>query len=134
MSGPPFAVAGLVLTLPDEAATVRLAARVAGLARRGDVIGLAGALGMGKTSFARAFIRALTTPEEEVPSPTFTLVQSYDSRIGQIFHFDLYRLERPEEAWVLGIEEAFAGAISLIEWPQRLGAMLPSRTSDLRLA
>src|SRR3546814_11242314 len=132
MSGPPFAVAGLVLTLPDEAATVRLAARVAGLARRGDVIGLAGALGMGKTSFARAFIRTLTSPEAEVPSPTFTLVQSYDSRSGPIFHFDLYRLERPDDAWELGLEEALAGGISLIDCPARPGSILPSATLHLR--
>lgn len=114
------------LDLRTEAATVRFAASVAEQARPGDVIGLTGALGLGKTTFARAFIRALTSPAEDVPSPTFTLVQSYESRSGTIYHFDLYRLESPEEAWELGIEEAFAGGISLIEWPERFGPHMPA--------
>src|SRR3546814_10042606 len=67
------------------------------------------------------------------PYTTLFRSQSYDSRSGPIFHFDLYRLERPEDAWELGIEEAFAEGISLIEWPERLGALLPSHTLDLRL-
>jgi tRNA threonylcarbamoyladenosine biosynthesis protein TsaE len=116
----------LTLTVTDEAGTRRVAAALAALARPGDVIGLAGTLGAGKTTFARAFIRAQTTADEEVPSPTFTLVQTYDGKAGPIWHFDLYRIDDPEAAWELGIEEAFAEAIALIEWPERLGDLLPA--------
>ncbi|MDJ0950779.1 MAG: tRNA (adenosine(37)-N6)-threonylcarbamoyltransferase complex ATPase subunit type 1 TsaE [Alphaproteobacteria bacterium] len=122
-----------VIALPDLAATDRFAGLVAGRARHGDVIGLAGELGTGKTTFARAFIRALAGADEEVPSPTFTLLQTYDSRAGPIYHFDLYRLVAPDEAWELGIEEAFAHGISLIEWPERLGPLLPEDTLCLTL-
>jgi tRNA threonylcarbamoyl adenosine modification protein YjeE len=112
--------------LADEAATIRLAWRLARLARPGDVLALGGGLGSGKTAFARAFLRARAgDPHLEVPSPTFTLVQVYDLPDGRVWHLDLYRLEAPEEAWELGIEEAFADAIVLIEWPERLGALLP---------
>jgi len=118
------------LDLPDEAATAALATRLAALARRGDVIALAGDLGAGKTSFARAFIHALGG-DEEVPSPTFTLVQVYEPGI---WHFDLYRLRAPEEAWELGIEEAFVAGISLIEWADRLGPLLPRRRLDINFS
>ena len=120
--------------LPDEAATVALAEALAGLARPGDVIALEGALGSGKTVVARAFIRARCGAEEEVPSPTFTLVQAYDDPGGwTLYHFDLYRLVDPEEAWELDIEDAFAEGVSLMEWPDRLGALLPARALWLRL-
>src|SRR5579871_3208575 len=112
--------------LPDPTATARLAAGVAPLARIGDVVALHGALGSGKTSFARAFVAARAGRVIEVPSPTFTLVQTYDLPNGPVWHFDLYRLERPDDAIELGIDEAFADAISLIEWPERLGALLPA--------
>lgn len=125
--------------LPDPAATSRLAARIAGSARRGDVIALAGDLGSGKTTFARAFIAALAAfpgaegSEEEVPSPTFTLVQTYARRDLEVWHFDLYRLERAEEAYELGLEEAFTEGVSLIEWPERLGRLLPADHLEVRL-
>ena len=115
----------VVIDLPDEAATAALAARLALLVRPGDVIALSGDLGAGKTSFARAFIRA-RGGDEAVPSPTFTLVQTYELSRGVIWHFDLYRLKAAEEAWELGIEEAFGSGISLIEWPERLGSLLPA--------
>ena len=115
----------IAIDLADEAATARLAARLAGLARQGDVIALAGDLGAGKTALARAFIRTLVGADEEVPSPTFTLVQTYDFDLGTLWHFDLYRLDRPDDALELGIEDAFAQGISLIEWPDRLGPFLP---------
>jgi tRNA threonylcarbamoyladenosine biosynthesis protein TsaE len=115
-----------IIDLADENATRALAARLAVLARPGDVIALAGELGAGKTSFARAFIRA-RGGDETVPSPTFTLAQTYDLPDGAVWHFDLYRLRTAEEAWELGIEDAFAGGISLIEWPERLGTLLPAR-------
>ena len=121
------------ISLPDPAATARLAVRLAAVARPGDVIALHGTLGMGKTAFARAFIRRLADAEEEVPSPTFTLVQSYDTEAGTIWHFDLYRLTKPQDVWELGLEDALAGGIVLIEWPERLGTELPRRRLDLTL-
>jgi tRNA threonylcarbamoyladenosine biosynthesis protein TsaE len=120
------------LDLPDEAATEALAARLAARAAGGDVLALRGELGAGKTRFARAFIRALGG-SGEVPSPTFTLVQVYDVAPAPVWHFDLYRLKSPEEAWELGIEEAFAAGISLIEWPEKLGPLLPRRRLDITL-
>jgi len=93
------------------------------------VIALKGELGSGKTYFARAFIG-----EEEVPSPTFTLVQIYDRPQGRIWHFDLYRLEAPDQAIELGIEEAFASGISLIEWPERLGRLIPAEHLEIALS
>ncbi len=124
----------LSLVLPDEAATEALGRRLANAARPGDVIALEGPLGAGKTTLARAFIRHLTGPTEDVPSPTFTLVQTYASQRGPIWHFDLFRLSHPDEAMELGIEDAFAEGIALIEWPERLGPRLPARRLDLRLA
>jgi tRNA threonylcarbamoyladenosine biosynthesis protein TsaE len=127
----------IVTELPDETATAALAARVAMLARAGDVIALAGELGAGKTTFARAFIRARGdggTGGEAVPSPTFTLVQVYEIGDTAIWHFDAYRLRDPDEAWELGIEEAFRDGISLIEWPERLGPLLPARRLRVALS
>ncbi|MBC8157966.1 MAG: tRNA (adenosine(37)-N6)-threonylcarbamoyltransferase complex ATPase subunit type 1 TsaE [Alphaproteobacteria bacterium] len=119
--------------LPDPSATQALGRELAGLARPGDVIALWGDLGTGKTVFARAFIRALADPDEEVPSPTFTLVQTYDFDGGAIYHFDAYRLEQPQEAFELGIEDAFCDGVSLIEWPGRLGSLLPVARLDIEL-
>ena len=98
-----------VVDLPDETATAALAARISALAASTDVIALKGDLGTGKTTFARAFIRARGARDEEVPSPTFTLVQVYELVPTAIWHFDLYRLQSSEEAWELGIEDAFSG-------------------------
>ena len=123
----------IVIALPDEAATAALAARVAALARPGDVIALQGELGAGKTCFARAFIRA-RGGAGEVPSPTFTLVQIYEFGDATIWHFDGYRLRDPEEAWELGIEDAFHQGISLIEWPERFGPLLPARRLHITLS
>ena len=117
--------------LPDAAATEALAAALAAKARIGDVIALWGPLGAGKTTFARGFIRALGG-DEEVPSPTFTLVQTYDLS-PPVWHFDLYRIAAPEQVWELGVEEALAEGVSLIEWPERLGALLPDDRLDVRL-
>src|SRR6201999_3095288 len=117
---------GDTFDLADEASTAMFAASLARLARPGDIITLKGELGAGKTSFARAFIRA-RGDAPEVPSPTFTLVQVYDFPEGAIWHFDGYRLRDPEEAWELGIEEAFDRGISLIEWPECFGSLIPAR-------
>ena len=126
-----------ILDLPDEAATRRLGRALASVLRAGDVIALSGELGAGKTSLARTVIQALPSAdgsdEEAVPSPTFTLVQIYDRAPAPLWHFDLFRLEAADEALELGIEEALAEGISLIEWPERLGAFLPAERLDLRL-
>lgn len=102
--------------------------------RPGLSLCLAGPLGAGKSVLARAIIRAaLKDSAAEVPSPTFTLVQVYDCEAGEIWHFDLYRLSAPEEIIELGIEEAAARAIALIEWPDRMGALLPAERLDIAL-
>jgi tRNA threonylcarbamoyl adenosine modification protein YjeE len=127
-------MAQLVLDLADEAATARLAARIAGLVRVRDTIALRGPLGSGKTSFARAFIRTLGTGAEEVPSPTFTLVETYHfAGRPPIWHFDLYRLAAAEDVYELGIEEAWSEGVSLIEWPERIAALLPPERLDIAL-
>ncbi len=118
------------VALADEAATATLGGRVARCVEAGDVIALWGDLGAGKTVFARGFLRALGI-EDEVPSPTFTLVQTYATAPAMIYHFDLYRLESPEEVWELGIEDALAGGISVIEWPDRIADMLPADRLDV---
>jgi tRNA threonylcarbamoyladenosine biosynthesis protein TsaE len=125
----------LVLLLPDEAATRRLAGALAPcLAAGGGVVALAGGLGAGKTALARALIRALTgDPDEEVPSPTFTLVQGYDTPHGPVWHFDLYRLCSAEDVIELGWEEAVVDGMVLVEWPERAGALLPAEHLEIRL-
>lgn len=115
----------ITLSLDDEMETMKLGRSLAAISRIGDVIALEGPLGAGKTVLARGFIRHFLGEEEETPSPTFTLCQPYAAEDRVIWHFDLYRLEHPEEALELGLEEAFAEGISLIEWPSRLGALLP---------
>jgi len=124
----------LTFALADPDATARLAAALAPLLRAGDVVALRGELGTGKTTFARALIRALTGSGEEVPSPTFTLVQTYAAATFDIWHFDLYRLEKPEDAIELGIEDAMADGVTLIEWPEKLGPWLPADRLEVRLS
>lgn len=109
------------LYLPDEAATTALGTRIAPLLKAGDVIYLQGELGMGKSSLARAVVRALTNPDQDVPSPTFTLMQTYDGPGFEIAHLDLYRLKSPEESYELALDDAVPHSVLLIEWPQRLG-------------
>jgi tRNA threonylcarbamoyladenosine biosynthesis protein TsaE len=116
--------------LADLDDTRALARALALLLDQGDVVALGGALGAGKTSFARFLIEALSIrvgvqAPNEVPSPTYTLVQTYDVGPLSVWHFDLYRLDQPEDALELAIEEAFNDAVSLIEWPERLGPYLP---------
>lgn len=114
--------------------TQDLAKRIALLAQSGDVIALSGDLGAGKTEFARAFIRHLTDPNEEVPSPTFTLVQTYDGQNGEIWHLDLYRINTPEEVLELGIEEVMQDVIMVVEWPEKMGQYLPRGRLDIFLS
>ena len=122
------------IALPDLAATEQLAARIAALARPGDAILLAGPLGAGKSAFARAFLRAATgAPRLDVPSPSFTLVQSYDTRIGTVHHFDLWRLEGHGGLAELGWDDARADIV-LVEWPERLGPASPEDALTITLA
>jgi tRNA threonylcarbamoyladenosine biosynthesis protein TsaE len=126
----------ITIALADEAATADLARRLAPDLKPGDVIALRGDLGAGKTSFARALIRALSGAdgaEREVPSPTFTLVQSYDTPRARVHHFDLYRTQSPDELTEIGWDEALADGIVLVEWPERAGTLLPARRLDITL-
>ena len=109
----------LIYQSNSEEETSLLAKELKPLLKKGDIIALYGTLGVGKTAFTRALIQS-EIPYEEVPSPTFTLVQTYTLNEGELFHFDLYRLETPEEVYELGIEDAFSDGISLIEWPDVL--------------
>jgi len=110
----------MTLTLDDAGATARLGAAIAPLLEPGEAVLLYGPLGMGKSTLARGLIRALTRPDEDVPSPTFTLVQFYESE-PTVAHFDLYRLTRAEEAAEIGLDEALDEGCAVIEWPERLG-------------
>ncbi|WP_044561919.1 tRNA (adenosine(37)-N6)-threonylcarbamoyltransferase complex ATPase subunit type 1 TsaE [Azospirillum sp. B4] len=124
----------LTLDLADEAATARLAAQLGRHLAPGDVVALSGDLGAGKSAFARHLIRSMGDAEEEVPSPTFTLVQTYDLPGFPLWHFDLYRLTEPDEVLELGWEEVRDGGVALVEWPARLGPLLPADRLDLNLA
>ncbi len=108
------------LSLPGADATARLGAAIAPRLEPGETVLLYGPLGMGKSTLARGLIRTLTRPDEDVPSPTFTLVQFYESD-PPVAHFDLYRLTRPEEAAEIGLDEALDDGCAIIEWPERLG-------------
>jgi tRNA threonylcarbamoyladenosine biosynthesis protein TsaE len=110
----------VTIALADAEATGRLGAVIAPLLEAGDAVLLYGDLGAGKSTLARALIRALTRPDEDVPSPTFTLVQLYEAT-PPLAHFDLYRLSDASEADEIGLDEALADGAALIEWPQRLG-------------
>jgi tRNA threonylcarbamoyladenosine biosynthesis protein TsaE len=121
--------------LPDEAATERLGAALARRLRPRDVVALQGGLGVGKTTLARAILRAASgDPALIVPSPTFTLVEIYDTPAGVFWHFDLYRLEEPEQVFELGWEEARVDGMALVEWAERLGALLPRERLTVTLA
>lgn len=123
----------LRIALPTEADTRALGAALAKRVRAGDVITLEGGLGAGKTTLARGFIQHLTGSAEEVVSPTFTLVQLYEAPVP-IWHFDLYRLRDASEVLELGLEDALADGIVLIEWPERLGPLAPQRRLEVALA
>ncbi len=110
-----------------------LAETMARTAKAGDVFLLDGTLGAGKSFFARAFIQSLCGAETEVPSPTFTLVQTYESSRGMLWHFDLYRIETPDDIFEIGWEDAISQGISLIEWPERLGPYTPPHARVIKI-
>lgn len=112
----------IICKTQDE--TELLARKIAEVAKTGDVFALYGTLGMGKSVFARAFIKHLCDVED-VPSPTFTLLQTYSSLKGDIYHFDLYRLKHADEVFELGFEDVVYGGITLVEWPENAGGWLP---------
>jgi tRNA threonylcarbamoyladenosine biosynthesis protein TsaE len=120
--------------LPDAAATDALGQAIAGLLRPGLPLLLSGPVGAGKSALARAAIRALAGQPIEVPSPTFTLVQTYDLAAGTVWHADLYRLSHPDEAGELGLLEAIDTCLTLIEWPDRLGRALPVHALHVALS
>ncbi|WP_309092696.1 tRNA (adenosine(37)-N6)-threonylcarbamoyltransferase complex ATPase subunit type 1 TsaE [Phenylobacterium sp.] len=120
--------------LKDEAATSRLGAAIAAELKGGEAICLTGPLGAGKSTLARALVRALTSPDEDVPSPTFTLVQFYEGPRLKVAHFDLYRLSNPDEAYEIGLDEALDEGAAVIEWPQRLEGRLPADRLDVEIA
>ena len=113
------------IELPDAAATTALGARIAAGLAPGDAVALEGDLGAGKTALARAILRALGVTEE-VPSPTFTLVQQYDTERLSVRHYDLYRIANAAETGELGLDEALDDGAALIEWPERAGDRLPA--------
>ncbi len=122
-------------TSQSEKDTIQIAADLASTLQSSDIILLHGNLGMGKTVFARALIRTLTKqPDLEVCSPTFTLVQTYETQDCPIFHYDLYRIEDPDEILELGWEESLYNGITIVEWPERLGGYKPSQYLDITIS
>lgn len=121
-----------VISLEDEAATRALGARLGALLRAGDVVALYGGLGAGKTTLARGLIGALLGEGTDVPSPTYTLVQTYDAPAFTLWHFDLYRLEQAGDVHELGWDETQSG-VALVEWPDKAGSHLPDWRLDVML-
>lgn len=113
-----------VYDIHNQDDTEELAKALSKISKAKDVWALFGTLGVGKSVFSRSFIKNLTAVDD-VPSPTFTLVQVYETSGFDVYHYDLYRLKSPEEIWELNIEEAFMNAVSLIEWPEKMGGYLP---------
>jgi tRNA threonylcarbamoyladenosine biosynthesis protein TsaE len=128
--GVPF----LTLDLPTDEATTALGAWLGGRLRAGDTLLLSGPIGAGKTHLARALIRQATGSAEDVPSPSFTLVQIYDAPGAEIWHADLYRLAHPDQVLETGLGDAFGRALCLVEWPDRLGPLVPREALWLTLS
>ncbi|SHJ86885.1 tRNA threonylcarbamoyladenosine biosynthesis protein TsaE [Shimia gijangensis] len=119
------------LASPED--TRAIAQRLGGYLHAGDVLLFEGDIGAGKTHFARCLIQSLLPEPEDVPSPTFTLVQTYETPDFEIWHADLYRLSSPDEVVELGLTEAFEDAVCLVEWPDRLAELKPEKALTLSL-
>ena len=117
---------------PDS--TAKLAKRLGARLSPGDCLLLSGELGTGKSHLARALIQSLLTEPEDIPSPTFTLVQTYDIANAELWHADLYRLSAPDQVIELGLIDAFETAISLVEWPERLEGFAPQNALRITLS
>ena len=115
------------IALPDPAATLDLGRRLGARLSPGDVVCLSGGLGAGKTTLSRIAIEAWTGQPEEAPSPTYTLVQTHEGARGQLWHVDLYRLDSPEEAEELGLEDALENGALDAKWPEKLDAWMRKR-------
>ncbi|MFS4581658.1 tRNA (adenosine(37)-N6)-threonylcarbamoyltransferase complex ATPase subunit type 1 TsaE [Phaeobacter sp. C3_T13_0] len=124
----------LMIPLPLPAATAELAAQIGAQLHSGDCLLLDGIIGAGKTHFARSLIQSQMLIPEDVPSPTFTLVQTYDLPNSELWHADLYRLSALEEIEELGLVSAFDTAICLIEWPDRLAELTPQTALHISLS
>ena len=122
------------IELADSDATEALGRALAATRPQPASVHLHGDLGAGKSTLARGLIRALTSPTEDVPSPTFTLVQTYDGSTFAIAHFDLYRLAGAAEAYEIGVDEALDDGCAVIEWPERLEGDLPRDRLDVELS
>ena len=124
----------LQLELPDLSATQKLGTLLADGLTAGDIISLSGPLGAGKSALARSIIVSANPNETDVPSPTFSLVQTYELADGTpLWHLDLYRIQTPEDAMQLGLDDAFVDAVCIIEWPDRLKNFLPKSTLSIHL-
>ncbi len=125
----------MIFDTKSEDETAEIAARVAQSAKGGDVFALSAPMGAGKSAFARGFIKSLCGQDTDVPSPTFTLVQTYDHGTKTIYHFDLYRLDNPHDVINIGWDDALSSnTICLIEWPQKAQEYIPAHATIITIA
>ena len=117
----------------NEQETIKIAAQISKTAKAGTVFALYGTLGAGKSAFCRGFIQSLCPNVKDVPSPTFTILQTYEANDFDIYHFDMYRLKKEDEAFEIGIEDAFFEGVRLIEWPEKIGSLLPKNAIKITI-
>jgi len=121
------------IKIKNKLEMTKLATKIALLAKKGDVIGLNGTLGAGKSFFASAFINSLLDQKISVTSPTFNLLYTYSTKTAEIYHFDLYRLKKEEELYNIGIEDSIINGISLIEWPHLAKNLITKNFLDIEI-